>query len=422
MDNFDKIIKNKLENFEVPFNEAHWAEMDAKLNKVKATKLTKAISVAAAVVAIITISAFLITEFSSEQIDATVTQIKNQQNENQTTEKTAITEKKPTSTTHKITPSNKANVTKNEQAEETATNTLEEITEQTDPVENDELKTQTNTEKQNTTEEAETIKIRFEALNSIVCQEQIVYFKSYAEGYNLVYDWNFGDGTSSNEAHPKHLYKADGIYDVTLSVTDQKTKKTYTDKQNNVITILPIPKKDFNYTEQSLINDRNKIKYPYVTLSVDVKNSKAFVWDAGNGKISTKAAPEFLFEKAGTYPVKATFTHQSGCEVTFIKEIEVEQDFDLLAATGIEPNHTNKERATFLPKALYTWDIKFEIVISDKLGNEVYSTTDSKQPWNGKLNNVGEVLPDGVYVWKATTFDVKGVAHNHNGTVKLITN
>lgn len=421
MENFDEIIKNKLENFEVPFNEAHWAEMNAKLNKVKAVKLTKTISVAAVIVAIISILAFLITDFSSENIDATATQVETQQNENKTTEKTAIIEKKPTSTTHKIIPSNEIDVSENEQIDETTPTIASETTVQTNTVENDELKTQTNSEKQNTTEEAEAIKIRFEALNSIVCQEQVVYFKSYAEGFNLVYDWNFGDGTSSNEAHPKHIYKADGIYDVTLSVTDQKTKKTYTDKQNNVITILPIPKKDFNYTEQSLINDRNKIKYPYVTLSVDVKNSKAFVWDAGNGKISTKAAPEFLFEKAGIYPVKATFTHQSGCEVTFIKEIEIEQDFDLLAATGIEPNHTNKERATFLPKALYTWDIKFEIVITDKFGNEVYSTTDSKQPWNGKLNNVGQVLPDGVYVWKATTFDVNGVAHKHQGVLRLIT-
>ncbi|MEM2878176.1 MAG: glycoside hydrolase family 2 TIM barrel-domain containing protein [Candidatus Hadarchaeales archaeon] len=34
--------------------------------------------------------------------------------------------------------------------------------------------------------------------------------------------WDFGDGTTSNERNPLHLYEKDGIYDVTLTVTDDE--------------------------------------------------------------------------------------------------------------------------------------------------------------------------------------------------------
>ena len=38
MDNFNNIIKQKVEQFEVPFNDTHWAEMDAKLNGIHSAK------------------------------------------------------------------------------------------------------------------------------------------------------------------------------------------------------------------------------------------------------------------------------------------------------------------------------------------------------------------------------------------------
>jgi len=63
MDNFDKIIKDKLDSFDVPFNEAHWAEMDAKLNAVKTAKLKQNISIAASVVAIVAISAYFLSVY-----------------------------------------------------------------------------------------------------------------------------------------------------------------------------------------------------------------------------------------------------------------------------------------------------------------------------------------------------------------------
>merc|ERR1711991_1235961 len=60
MDKFDKFIKDQLEQHEVPFNEAHWNEMDAKLDAVNKQLWMKKIAVAASVVAVIAIAAYFI--------------------------------------------------------------------------------------------------------------------------------------------------------------------------------------------------------------------------------------------------------------------------------------------------------------------------------------------------------------------------
>lgn len=37
---------------------------------------------------------------------------------------------------------------------------------------------------------------------------------------NFVFTWNFGDGTSSNEAFPTHTYSGNGPYNLCLSIMD----------------------------------------------------------------------------------------------------------------------------------------------------------------------------------------------------------
>ncbi len=54
MNNFDKIIKQKAEQFDVPYNDAHWAELESTLNATKApSNLTRNLIAAASVVTIL---------------------------------------------------------------------------------------------------------------------------------------------------------------------------------------------------------------------------------------------------------------------------------------------------------------------------------------------------------------------------------
>lgn len=60
------------------------------------------------------------------------------------------------------------------------------------------------------------------ALADYTCVGQPMQFLDSTSSFGQVvaWNWNFGDGTSSNLQDPSHLFTADGIYNVTLTVTD----------------------------------------------------------------------------------------------------------------------------------------------------------------------------------------------------------
>lgn len=66
-----------------------------------------------------------------------------------------------------------------------------------------------------------------------VCKVEIDYYTSYDNGFNFIarsqnpniqLTWLFGDGKSSREQSPKHVYQKAGQYAVTLTAIDKRTK------------------------------------------------------------------------------------------------------------------------------------------------------------------------------------------------------
>ncbi|MCB9335512.1 MAG: T9SS type A sorting domain-containing protein [Flavobacteriales bacterium] len=69
-----------------------------------------------------------------------------------------------------------------------------------------------------------------------------------SQGDNLIYYWDFGDGNSSNQPYPTHLYSSLGVYNLCLTITDSMTGciSTYCDstinnKMNGIISVSVIP-------------------------------------------------------------------------------------------------------------------------------------------------------------------------------------
>ena len=66
--------------------------------------------------------------------------------------------------------------------------------------------------------------LSIEASDSEVCVPDLVSFtaNTTVPSADLIYDWNLGDGSSSNLESPSNLYEP-GLYDVSLTVTNNVT-------------------------------------------------------------------------------------------------------------------------------------------------------------------------------------------------------
>ncbi|MGZ5245744.1 MAG: PKD domain-containing protein [Flavitalea sp.] len=120
--------------------------------------------------------------------------------------------------------------------------------------------------------------------------------------------WNFGDGTTSSERNPSHIYTGYGRYNVTLIVTD-RFGCTDTLVRNGYINI-----------EEPVVTIRNAPAggcAPFIFSPVaeitSLEPITSYFWESGNGQTSTSATPTFNYIDSGTYNLKLRITTASGC-------------------------------------------------------------------------------------------------------------
>lgn len=430
MDKFDDIIKNKVEQFEVPYNEAHWAEMDGKLERLRIAKIKKTVlSVAAGVIGI-SLAAYLIIpnvlndkgiaeSTDAEKVvavenNAIETEISNQ--ENNSSQQLEQTESNP-SELQLVDDSNNStetNSTNDNEIIETSLNETNstELTEKPDII----------IERNNSSSEASSKEVNpdFIVYNNKVCLGEKVSFEPMTTDGPISYVWNFGDGKISYKTSPSHAYEHSGNYDITLTIIDRQTGKEYTSIKRNEVIILANTSSTFTYLEESKKHDDNKLKYPYTLFKVKNKcDDCTYSWDFGNGVTAMSNTTKTIYKKEGSYNVSLTTENANGCISSIERRVTIKEGVNLYAPNAFTPSQDNVNE-TFIPKALVEWDSQFEMTIVNQTGNTVYKTSDKNDPWNGKLNNSGQIMPEGVYFWQVVITDAYGVKRSYQGDIKLM--
>jgi gliding motility-associated-like protein len=128
------------------------------------------------------------------------------------------------------------------------------------------------------------------------------------------WSWNFGDGTSSGQQNPVHVYNNYGSYNVSLTVTNADgCTNTFT--RNNYINIIA--------PEANFTADTTQGCFPVsvnftstVTTNDSVQN---YFWNFGDGNISTDANPSHTYIEGGRFDVSLIITTVSGCIDTLVR-------------------------------------------------------------------------------------------------------
>ena len=138
------------------------------------------------------------------------------------------------------------------------------------------------------------------------------------DGDKLTYSWDFGDGETSAEASPKHVYADEDSYEVTLTATDAKglsnsAKQTVTVQNTNTA-----PKAAFSVSKSAL-------NVTFTNQSKDEDGDKlTYSWDFGDGETSDAASPAHTYAEEGTYNVYLTVS-DGKAESTAQQDVTVNQ-------------------------------------------------------------------------------------------------
>jgi len=131
------------------------------------------------------------------------------------------------------------------------------------------------------------------------------------------WDWDFGDGATSNLQNPSHTYNTAGFYTVTLSVTSSTGCKSIVSK-GNYIRVLSGIATDFNYSISP------SCQPPYAVNFQNQSNGPgniSYSWDFGNSQTSTLQSPSTVYSAPGTYTITLNAQSDLGCTGSVQKTI-----------------------------------------------------------------------------------------------------
>lgn len=148
------------------------------------------------------------------------------------------------------------------------------------------------------------------------------YFVDISSGNVNSWYWDFGDGTTSTEQNPTHLFTSPGFYTVCLTVqgVDSLCFDTYCD-------ILNVGGGGGCQAQFTYFPDSNASASLIHFMDLSYGDITSWLWDFGDSTpVSTLQNPSHMFPEEGTYYVCLTITgNNSGaiCQSTWCEEVTV---------------------------------------------------------------------------------------------------
>lgn len=171
----------------------------------------------------------------------------------------------------------------------------------------------------------------FYTLDNSLCLTDSAIFVNTSSGDITKYEWSFGDGATSTDLSPAHLYSSAGQFSIQLIVTDQEGCKD-TALVGNYISIQDLPIADF--FADTIFSNCYPLLVKFSDLSI-ATNIVYWEWEFGdNSAKSFLQNPAHNYEMPGTYDVKLNIITSFSCvdSITKTKYIVVNgpvADFDI---------------------------------------------------------------------------------------------
>lgn len=220
--------------------------------------------------------------------------------------------------------------------------------------------------------------------------------------------WDFGDGNLTYRRYPIHTFTTPGNFYVKLILTTSNgcqvgRKLTYP------IVVRPKPSAAFDALPGEVSIDQATVQFINTS-----ENGIMWDWNFGDHKTSVNENNFHTYKDTGTFVVTLIAINEYGCYDTTYRNVRVNAQPQIYIPNAFSPDGDNLNDV-FLPAG--NGIQAFQMIIVDRWGKVVFKTEDVGNGWNGRLDNTGELLPEGLYVYKMQIKDVLQIIHNYTGSV-----
>jgi len=193
----------------------------------------------------------------------------------------------------------------------------------------------------------------------------------------LTYAWTFGDGATGSGPTPSHVYRDEGAYTATLTVTDGDGGSHANATQVTVANVAPTADAggDRSGDEGS--------SFSFVGASTDpgVLDTATYSWDFGDGGTGTGASASHVFAQDGSYAVTLSVSDGDGGIGTSVAHVTV-RNVAPVAAAGGDATSNEGDTVAFAGSATdagaadvltYAWDFGDGSSASSATASHVYA-------------------------------------------------
>ena len=247
------------------------------------------------------------------------------------------------------------------------------------------------------------------------CAPVEVFFNNLSEPINESYAtrWDFGDGSIDSLISPTHTYTEPGTYNVFLEITSPEGC-VISREYPLLISVEDPPKADFLFTPETSSNFDSEVEFTNQSEFVE-----GYEWRFGGAGISFEKDPTFEFPDTGRYEVMFVGYHELGCSDTITKVIDVEPLTTFNMPNAFTPNNDGLND-TFKPVGITRGILDYELTIWNRWGGNIFTSNEIETGWNGEINNAGELVPGGVYIYQIAYKKPRGEKVNLKGHLTLI--
>lgn len=213
-----------------------------------------------------------------------------------------------------------------------------------------------------------------------VADENIVSFIDLSDDA-ITYFWEFGDGDTSTDPNPVHVYPGDGVYLARLTVTNTCGSDTY----SKFLTIVTTPNADF---ASDVIKGCSPLTVSFEDQSSPNTTNWAWSFPGANPDTSNVKNPVVVYNTPGVYTVTLTASNSAGSD------------------TKVKANYIT---VIGLPNGTFSYTQKIDSVFFTALGNPdsvIWNFGDGNSSM--QFNPVHVYAQEGVYTVTLTAFNECG--------------